>query len=184
MIEAGVVMRDLTRENPIRAIREISHDMTGRRKVKLANGREASALDIQREYLTKATDFVARRGGDAVVQRVLDLWSRTLTAIETGDLEMVSREIDWVTKYILIDRYRAKHGVPLSSPRVAEIDLKYHDIHRDRGPTTGLKARRSGHPSAGTWMSSPPNRCLRSPPGPGCSASSSGSPRSSDGTSP
>ena len=29
MIEAGVVMRDLTLENPIRAIREVSHDMTG-----------------------------------------------------------------------------------------------------------------------------------------------------------
>ena len=50
MIEAGVVMRDMTLENPIRAIREISHDITGRRKVKLANGREASALEIQREY--------------------------------------------------------------------------------------------------------------------------------------
>ena len=43
-------MRDLTLENPIRAIREISHDMTGRRKVRLANGREASALEIQAEY--------------------------------------------------------------------------------------------------------------------------------------
>ena len=61
MIEEGVVMRDLTMENPIRAIREISHDMTGRRKVRLANGREASALDIQPEYLTKARDFVDRR---------------------------------------------------------------------------------------------------------------------------
>jgi proteasome accessory factor A len=133
MIESGVVMRDMTLENPIRAIREISHDMTGRRKVKLANGREASALEIQREYHAKATDFVARRGGDETAQRVLELWGRTLTAVETGDLEMVSREIDWITKYILIERYRAKHGVPLSSPRVAEIDLKYHDIHRDRG---------------------------------------------------
>ncbi len=47
MIEEGVVMRDLTMENPIRAIREISHDVTGRRKVRLANGREASALEIQ-----------------------------------------------------------------------------------------------------------------------------------------
>uniref|UniRef100_UPI000B24985E proteasome accessory factor PafA2 family protein n=1 Tax=Nocardiopsis sp. RV163 TaxID=1661388 RepID=UPI000B24985E len=36
MIEAGVVMRDYTLENPIRAIREVSHDMTGRRKVRLA----------------------------------------------------------------------------------------------------------------------------------------------------
>ena len=61
MIEEGVVMRDLTMENPIRAIREISNDVTGRRKVRLANGREASALDIQQEYLSKARDFVDRR---------------------------------------------------------------------------------------------------------------------------
>src|ERR687885_806726 len=57
MIEAGVVMRDLTLENPIRAIREISHDVTGRKKVRLAHGRELSALEIQTEYLTKARDF-------------------------------------------------------------------------------------------------------------------------------
>src|SRR5512142_1112836 len=49
MIESGVVLRDLTLENPIRAIRDVSHDMTGQRRVRLANGREASALDIQRE---------------------------------------------------------------------------------------------------------------------------------------
>src|SRR4029078_6833955 len=60
MIEAGVVMRDLTLENPIRAIREISHDMTGRRKVRLANGREMSALEIQEEYLSRVSDFVDR----------------------------------------------------------------------------------------------------------------------------
>jgi proteasome accessory factor A len=47
MLEDNVVFRDLTLENPIRAIREISHDVTCRRTVKLANGRELSALDIQ-----------------------------------------------------------------------------------------------------------------------------------------
>jgi proteasome accessory factor A len=133
MVEAGVVMRDLTLENPIRAIREISHDITGRRKVKLANGREASALEIQREYHAKATDFVDRRGGDATVRRVLDLWGRTLQAVDTGDLSLVDREIDWVTKHQLIERYRGKHDLPLSSPRVAQLDLAYHDINRHRG---------------------------------------------------
>ncbi|MCW2616386.1 MAG: protein of unknown function domain protein [Frankiales bacterium] len=133
MIEAGVVMRDLTLENPIRAIREISHDITGARKVKLANGREASALEIQREYHSKAVDFIDRRGGDATVLKVLDLWGRTLRAVETGDLSLVDREIDWVTKYQLIERYRGKHDLPLSSPRVAQLDLAYHDVNRDRG---------------------------------------------------
>ena len=133
MVEAGVVLRDLTLENPIRAIREISHDVTGTRKVKLANGREASALEIQREYHQKATDFIDRRGGDATVMRVLDLWGRTLKAVETGDLSLVDREIDWVTKYQLIERYRAKHDLPLSSPRIAQLDLAYHDVNRRRG---------------------------------------------------
>src|SRR6187399_1245681 len=99
MIEAGVVMRDLTLDNPIRAIREISHDMTGRREVRLANGREASALDIQTEYLTKARDFAARRGIDeGLVKQVLDLWERTLSAVESDNLDAVATEIDWVMK--------------------------------------------------------------------------------------
>ena len=133
MIEAGVVMRDLSLENAIRAIREVSHDMTGRRRVKLANGREASALEIQLEYFAKARDFVQRRGADATAERVLDLWERTLQAVDSGDLDKVEREIDWVTKYKLIERYRAKHDLPLSSSRIAQIDLAYHDVNRRRG---------------------------------------------------
>jgi proteasome accessory factor A len=133
MIEAGVVMRDLTLENPIRAIREVSHDITCQRKVKLANGREATALEIQREYHKKAADFIDRRGGDAVAKQVIELWGRTLEAVETSNFGLVDREIDWITKYTLIERFRERHQIPLSSPRVAEVDLKYHDIHRERG---------------------------------------------------
>ncbi len=134
MIEEGVVMRDLTLENPIRAIREISHDMTGRRKVRLANGREASALDIQHEYFSKARDFVDRRQiSTPTIERVLDLWERTLKAVEGDDLGLVEREIDWVIKWRLIDRYRSQHGLALDDPRIAQLDLAYHDIHRQRG---------------------------------------------------
>ncbi|GGS34622.1 Pup--protein ligase [Streptomyces griseoviridis] len=134
MIEAGTVMRDLTLENPIRAIREVSHDITGRRKVRLASGREASALEVQREYYEKAVDFCERRGiRTGTVERVLELWGRTLDAIETEDLDRIGTEIDWVMKYKLIERYRAKHNMTMSHPRVAQIDLAYHDIHRRRG---------------------------------------------------
>ncbi|MCX2182492.1 Pup--protein ligase [Streptomyces sp. SKN60] len=134
MIEAGTVMRDLTLENPIRAIREVSHDITGQRKVRLASGREASALEVQREYYEKAADFVDRRGiRSGVVAQVLELWGRTLDAIEQEQLERIETEIDWVMKYKLIERYRAKHNMTMSHPRVAQIDLAYHDIHRRRG---------------------------------------------------
>ncbi|GGV25017.1 Pup--protein ligase [Streptomyces spectabilis] len=134
MIEAGTVMRDLTLENPIRAIREVSHDTTGRRKVRLASGREASALEVQREYYEKAVDFVERRGiRTGTVERVLELWGRTLDSIESEDLDRIATEIDWVMKYKLIERYRAKNNMTMSHPRVAQIDLAYHDIHRRRG---------------------------------------------------
>jgi proteasome accessory factor A len=134
MIENGVVLRDLSLENPIRAIREISHDPTGRRLVRLVNGRELSALQIQTEYCEKALAFADRRGlNDPVTRRVLDLWQRTLSAVDTGDLGAVGREIDWVIKYQMIERYRAKHDLTLGSARVAQLDLAYHDIRRDRG---------------------------------------------------
>ncbi|SCK54153.1 Pup--protein ligase [Streptomyces sp. WMMB 322] len=134
MIEAGTVMRDLTLENPIRAIREVSHDITGQRKVRLASGREASALEVQQEYFEKALDFCDRRGiRTGRVERVLELWGRSLDAIRTQELDKINTEIDWVMKYQLIERYRAKNNLTMSHPRIAQIDLAYHDIHRRRG---------------------------------------------------
>jgi proteasome accessory factor A len=61
------------------------------------------------------------------------MWQRVLGAIETGNLDTIAREIDWVTKYQLIERYRARHDLPLSAPRIAQLDLAYHDLRRDRG---------------------------------------------------
>ena len=133
MIEADAMQRDLTLENPIRAIREVSHDVTGRTRVRLANGREMSALGIQYEYLTRARDFTSKNGLSAISRQVLETWERALKAIETGNLDKIAREIDWVTKYQLIERYRAKHDLPLSAPRIAQLDLAYHDVHRGRG---------------------------------------------------
>ncbi|GAB7034568.1 Pup--protein ligase [Streptomyces sp. NPDC021749] len=134
MIEAGTVMRDLTLENPIRAIREVSHDTTGQRKVRLASGREASALEVQQEYYEKAVDFCDRRGiRTGLVERVLELWGRALEAIRDQELDRIATEIDWVMKHQLIERYRTKNNITMSHPRVAQIDLAYHDIHRRRG---------------------------------------------------
>ena len=132
MIESGAVMRDLTLDNPIRAIREISHDMTCSRRVKLIGGRELSALEIQREYFARVSQFVQSTGSDPVTEEVLAEWGRILDQLEDDPLKL-SREIDWVTKYQLIEDYRRRHDLPLSHPRVAMLDLQYHDVNRDRG---------------------------------------------------
>ena len=133
MAEAATVMPDLTLDNPVQAIGEVSRDITGRGRVRLADGRQMSALDIQREYLAKARDFTGKRGADAVSRRVLGMWERALDAIGTGNLETIAREIEWVIKYQLIERYRAIHDLPLSAPQVAQADLAYHNVHRGRG---------------------------------------------------
>ena len=100
MVEENTVMRDLTLENPIRAIREISHDITGRKRVRLATGRELSAIDIQREYFDRATKFVERRGADEHTGKVLQEWGkRPRTRWSTASLDRLARKVDWVAKH-------------------------------------------------------------------------------------
>jgi proteasome accessory factor A len=133
MLEANTVMRDLTLENPIRAIREISHDTTCTRKVKLTNGRELSALQVQREYFEKTARFMERRGADETSALLIREWGDALDALEAQEPERLVRKVDWVTKWVMIERYSAKHDLPLGSPRIALLDLAYHDVDRERG---------------------------------------------------
>ena len=133
MVEEGTVMRDLTLENPIRAIREISHDISCRRRVKLASGREMSAIEIQSEYFDRARKFVERRGIDGLAVRILEMWQEALECLSGGTLDPLNTKLDWVAKHRMIEGYRAKFNLSLGHPRVALMDLAYHDVNRDRG---------------------------------------------------
>ncbi len=129
--DPSCVLRDMTLENPIRAIREISHDMTCTRKVRLANGREASALEIQSEYLNRALRYADQKGFPDVELQALKMWEHVITTIERDPLEL-DREVDWVIKYKLLEAYRAKNDLELNHPKIALMDLQYHDVHRAR----------------------------------------------------
>jgi proteasome accessory factor A len=133
MVESNTVMRDLSLENPIRAIREISHDPTCTRKVRLANGRELSALEVQTEYHQKTARFIERRGADDTSALLLSEWGEALEALRVGDPDRLIRKVDWVTKRAMIERYMAKHDLNLGAPKVALLDLAYHDVNRARG---------------------------------------------------
>ncbi|MGY9074771.1 MAG: Pup--protein ligase [Acidimicrobiales bacterium] len=130
--DPSVILRDLTLENPIRAIREISHDLTCRRRVRLANGREASAIDIQSEYLNRALRYAETNDMSPIEKQTLQMWEHCMTAIEDDPLQL-DREIDWVIKYKLLERYRERNGLDLDDAKVALMDLQYHDVNRDRG---------------------------------------------------
>ena len=135
-----ISFRDFSLENPIRAIRDISHDMTCRQRVQLATGRELSALDIQREFLQAALDYSDRRGFNDEEMMALRMWEHCITAIERDPLEL-DTEVDWVIKYKLIEAYRERHGLALGDPQVQLVDLQYHDVSRERGMFYKLEKR-------------------------------------------
>ncbi len=139
--DPSVVLRDMTLENPIRAIREISHDITCRRRVRLANGREASALEIQSEYLNRALRYAECHELLPQEKQALVMWEHVMSGLETDPLAL-DREIDWVTKHNLIEAYRERHDLPLNHPKVALLDLQYHDI--DRGRSVFYKLQQAG----------------------------------------
>ncbi|MGA0264235.1 MAG: Pup--protein ligase [Ilumatobacteraceae bacterium] len=135
-----VVLRDMSLENPIRAIRDISHDPTCRRTVVLANGREVSALDIQREYLDRALRYADTKGFPPLEQRALEMWEHCVSTIENDPLKL-DREVDWVIKWHLIESYRARHGLTLGDPKTQLLDLQFHDIDTSRGLFYKLQSR-------------------------------------------
>jgi proteasome accessory factor A len=135
-----VVLQDMTLEHPTRAIREISHDLTCRRRVRLANGREVSALDIQSEYLQRALRFAETNELSPEEKQALDMWEHVVTTLEVDPFRL-DREVDWVIKHNLIEAYRAKHGLDLGDARVAQLDLQYHDIRQDRSVFYKLQSR-------------------------------------------
>lgn len=126
------LMRDVTLEHPIRAVRDISLDTGLRRTVRLASGREVTALDIQREYLLHAERYDDAHGFGPVERLALAMWRQTIEALES-DPSSLARRVDWITKKTIIDGFMERHGCAFDDPRVAMIDLQYHDIRPSRG---------------------------------------------------
>lgn len=126
------IFRDMTLEDPIRAIREISHDIKCKKTVRLASGREVTALEIQQEYLSRAIRFSEQHTLNQQEKTTLKMWEHVLTRIEIDPLSL-SRECDWVAKYHLINAFMERHNISLDHPKVALLDLQYHDISRERG---------------------------------------------------
>ena len=133
MIEAGVPFRDFSLDNPIRAIREVSHDLTGRRPVRLAGGRQASALDIQREYYA-APSSTCRPGSPTLRS---SRWSTCGGASSTRSRARTSpRSTPRSTGSSSASCSSATRTATTWScptPKIAQLDLAYHDIKRGRG---------------------------------------------------
>lgn len=129
--------RSLELADATEAIRDVSLDVTGTCQLALKEGGKISALEIQRIYFEAAKSWLEYRPEEGTsnheLSHVIDLWGRVLEAVETQDFSLVDREIDWVIKRSLFERYTQRLGCDLTHPKLAQLDLTYHDIRRDRG---------------------------------------------------
>ena len=98
--------------------------------MRLANGREASAFEIQSEYLERAQRFAETNDLNEEEEKALSMWEHCMLGIEQDPLTL--DEVDWVVKYHLLERYKSKHGIELGDPKAALLDLQYHDVNQTR----------------------------------------------------
>ena len=156
IISTDLVLRMLEDRFPVtslelasvpQALRTISHNLTGTAAFETTDGQRYTALSVQRHYLDAARQYITQYGTHHHrVDYALDLWQRTLDAIETGDYSSIDTEIDWAIKKKLLDAYIARSnaaGTPTdyASARIQQLDLAYHDIDPHRGVYHALARR-------------------------------------------
>jgi proteasome accessory factor A len=136
MIEDDFIDKDYTIVAPVPAMRTVSHDPTCRATVELVDGGHTTAVELQWEFLRLAQKYADETGlelcgGEAVGQQVLERWEATLAALERDPLTL-DGQLDWVTKLRLLDAYRERDGIAWDDPKLALLDLQYHDVRPDR----------------------------------------------------
>jgi proteasome accessory factor A len=132
MIEDGAVSRDLSLRDPVRAIKEVSHDPSLKQTVELQNGKRLTAVQLQAEYLELAQRYAAGRQLEPWYGETIEEWRIVLAALERDPLELADR-IDWVIKKVMIERFMERKGVDWESAQVQMMDLQYHDIRPEKG---------------------------------------------------
>jgi len=133
--ELGLLSDKFKIENPIKAIREISSDLKFGNSFRLASGREITALQMQKEMYQIV---LSMPGLDEILEKpfykyALDLWKRSLEALESGDFTQVDMEIDWMIKRKFMNSYKDKHQLNDNDSRMIMLDISYHNIRKDRG---------------------------------------------------
>lgn len=144
-LEDGLDIQDLILAEPMRAIREVNGDLGATVRVELADGRELTAVQVQREIRDRVLARTDTDALDGAHRYVVDLWGRGIDAIASGDWSGIDTELDVAIKRRLLESYVQRAGTTLADPRVARLDLSYHDITaeglRPRMESAGLMRR-------------------------------------------
>ena len=140
-LEHGGELGDLALADPMRAIRDTCHDMSGGALLERVDGRTITSLEMQAEHLGRLRNHVAQDIEiTALHEAALDLWERGLEALRLQQPDRVATELDWAVKHQLLTRYCQRHDTDLTDPRVTRLSLAYHDV----SPGQGLRQRLEG----------------------------------------
>jgi proteasome accessory factor A len=133
MIEdKSTILRDLTLSSPIDALRDMSYDLWSEHPIPLANGRSMTALEIQTDILERAELFATTHDLPEDQRHAISLWRETLDTYRQNPIELADR-VDWIAKLQLIERSSTRNELQLNSPRLALLDMLYHDTDAKRG---------------------------------------------------
>jgi proteasome accessory factor A len=132
MIEDGAIRKNLGLRDPVRAIKECSHDSSCRRELALESGKKLTAVQIQAEYLEMALQYVASRSPDPEMKDVLVKWQHVIDALGRDPMEL-REQIDWVMKKSLIEGFMERKSLDWDAPQVEMMDLQYHDLRPEKG---------------------------------------------------
>ena len=132
MIEDEFIIDDFSLKQPVRAMKAVSHDITCRETVELADGRSITAVDLQWEYLKLAKKYAQDNETDIGSGDVLERWEAVLEGLES-DPRSLSRQLDWTAKLGLLEAYRDRDGLSWDHSKLKLIDLQYHDVQRGKG---------------------------------------------------
>jgi proteasome accessory factor A len=127
MIEDRAITRDVPLDAPVQAVRDISLDTTCRTKVKLRDGRQVDAIELQSEYLEMAHAYSATHALNAEERNILNRWERTLRLLREDPMHLRC-ELDWVIKKWLLEQQIARRGFDWTAPRLRQLDIQYHSI--------------------------------------------------------
>ena len=131
------ILPDLRLADPVAAVRAISHDPSLATTVPLADGRELTALQIQRAHLDALT--AVADAADEETTTLLRSWGEILDLLEQDPM-LAAERVEWVAKLQLLERYRTRHGLEWDDARLFMIDLQYSDLRPGRGLFDRLRA--------------------------------------------
>ena len=132
MIEDGAIDMDMSLRDPVKGIKDVSHDVSLTRELELNTGRKLTAIQMQRDYLEMAIKYAAAHEMPSWCAEIIDHWGEVLDALERDPYELTDR-LDWVAKKAMIERFMERKGLDWGSPQVAMMDLQYHDLRPDKG---------------------------------------------------